>query len=324
MRKQLRKVSLVICAIALLAMVSIDSAYSEDWESVKTVNGKKNSLKINKKTRAYWKLRENRATTVVVIGPAKLKVISRATIPDGKKEVVYGFISKEDGKNRTLIGRGTSLSKGVVNPKNKSDRLGESRSILYDVPDGEHTYKFTLPDDQISDVYVRFFITAVKPKNVPYIAYLPQKYHEEARITVNEREYIYYKVIKDKQVELDVIGPTQIKGISRLEYDNTMHGEKTYRVQIINDGRIIATEPFTSNISATASFVETVDRKIGKGDVFYIDVPKGRYKYFVTTPDNRSVIYLRFYIPQDDLGNLMPTDGNSPNNFTNFVRGIVE
>lgn len=324
MNYNIRKVQLVVFAVALSAILTANQVYGEQWENVKPSSGVKADLKINGKTRTYWKLEKKKATEIKLVGPAKLKVISRASIPKGKKEVVYGFISKENGTDRNLIGRGTSLAKNVSNPKEQAEKIGESRTIIYSVPDGEHSYTFALPEDQVSDVYLRFFVTAVQSENIPYIAYLPQSYPKEARITVNEREYIYYRVNKDQRVELDLIGPTQIKGISRLEYDNTMHGEKAYRVQVLNDNKIVVTEPFMSAISATASFVETVDRKVGKGDVFYINVPKGRHKYYVTTPDQGAVVYLRFYIPQNDLGNHMPVGGSDQNNFANFVRGMIE
>ena len=175
-------------------------------------------------------------------------------------------------------------------------------------------------------MYVRFSVLREAPPEIPYIAYLPRTFPEEIRIAVREREYIYYRVQEGQSVEIEVIGPTRIKGISRLEFDHTMRGEKPYRIQIRENNTIISTKPFTGAISETASYVVTTNKLVGKGDTFYIDVPTGRHRYQVTTPDNGMTVLLRFYLPQSDLGNVPSTarlDLGDLGESDHQVRGII-
>jgi hypothetical protein len=319
-----RKISLVSWMILSFSLLLCHNSFSGDWEFLKPVEGKKSTLKIKQDKRSYWKLSKKRSVTVEVVGPAELKVISRAILPEQTKEVIYGFATKRDNKKRYLTGRATFLSKSVSNPKKKEERIGEARSIVFDVPKGEHKYSFKLPKYADTGVYIRPMVMSKQATNTQYIAYLPKNYTEEARITVKEKEYIYYKIQNGQTIDLEVIGPTRIKAVSRLEFDNTMRGDKTYRVQVRNGSeRVIFTKPFNGEISATASYVEPLDKTLGKGNTFYIDVPKGKHTFSVTTPDEGTSVLFRFYLPQSDLGNVIPTAGANRATLGEMVNSVV-
>ncbi len=319
-----RKIYFVSWTILFFSLILFHDSFSSDWELLKPVDGKKSTLKIKDKKRSYWKLSKKEPVVINVVGPASLKLITRAIVPDSTKEVIYGFVAKRDDDKRYLTGRATFLSKSISNLKNIEEQIGEPRSIVFKVPEGEHKYSFSLPKYADVGVYIRPMVIAKEVKNVSYIAYLPKSYSAEARITVNEKEYIYYKVQNGQTIDLEVIGPTRIKAISRLEFNNTMRGDQTYRVQVRNGTeKVVFTKPFVGEISATASYVKELDKTIGKGNSFYIDVPKGKHTFSVTTPDGGTSVLFRFYLPQSDLGNGSPLEGIERSTVGDIIRSVV-
>lgn len=293
-------VSLSFIVIFLLSSLAI----ANDWELVKPAAGKKITLKIDGKTRNYWRIDRKEPVIINVTGPGQLKIITRMVLPNEKQEDVYSFVLYIDGKRQPLIARATQYSKSVSNAKFKDQRLGESRSVFYKVPAGDHEYKLTLSKDFKEKIYARPFVANGSEKKTNYIAYLPRFFPEEVRISVKEHEYIYYRTNKDKPIELEVIGPTKVKCISRLEYDDSMRGKQNYRIQVTEGDKVIQTDFFNSEISSIASYIDRSDMVIGKGEVFYIEVPEGKHKYSIFTPDPDTSIIFRFYLPEKDLGNI--------------------
>jgi len=296
------RIVLSICLTGLVGISTVDNAAAGDWQLVKPKSCKTVMLKIKGKDRTYWKLTQEKPVVLKTVGPGELKVITRAVIPGDKGEQIYDFITYRDEK-RYRTARATAVSSIAKNPGREKERLGESRSVVFNIPEGEHRFRFTLPKGSKHTVYARFLVSNGKTEDVTYVAYLPRSYTEEVRIAVKEREYIYYRCQVDHPVELEVIGPTRIKGIARLEFDHSMRGDRPYRLQVSEGDKVVQTYPFTARISGTATYTKSFNKILGKGDTFYIDVPPGKHRYRITTPDSGINVLLRFYLPQSDLGN---------------------
>ncbi|MFH0765791.1 MAG: hypothetical protein V2A61_05165 [Calditrichota bacterium] len=273
------------------------------WGLIQPTQGEKISLKVNNKNLSYWELGTKTPVTVKVTGPTRIKLYTRATLPENRKEGLYGIVAHRDGKNRSYIGRATDEQNNVSNSKKTKQKIGAARAIYFKVPAGDHEYTFSLPKEAKNSVYIRIYSESQKAPKASYIAYLPQKFPEEVRIYVKETEYIYYRSVKDKPVELEIIGPTRLRGIARLEFDHSMRGAKTFRVQAREGDKVLFTKPFTTDVSGAASYNKPNDKVIGKGENFYITVPEGKHKIVVDTPDAGLSVLFRFYIPQKDLGN---------------------
>jgi len=277
------------------------------WTVVTPKSAQPVAIESKKSKQEYFSLTEKTPLTVKVTGPGFIRFVTRTILPAKKKEGIYGLVVLKDGQDRKLVSRTTtySTSKVVGAP---SVRLGKPKTVTLKVPAGEHEYQVALPPDAKHDAFVRFKFSEKTVKKasvskVGYIAYLPRKFTEEVRIQVKEQEYICYRASADKPVEVEVIGPTKLKVISRLEFDHTMRGEKPYRVQISEESKIIQTSPFNGKISGTAAYSASSDKVLGRGDSFFLDVPAGKHRYLVNTPDKGSSILLRFFCPQKDLGN---------------------
>ena len=302
LKNQYRLVKLTVLTWCFL-LVMTDGALADGWKLLQSVDGKRVMLKIKGKRRSYWKLDRDNPIAVRIKGETEIKVYTRMELKEKQKEGIYSFITYIDGKQQPLIARATQYSTSAKIPWRKDHRLGQSRVIYYNVPDGEHEYRFTVQGDSENVIYFRFLVPDQKTEDVSYVAYLPCSFPEEVRITVKEREYIYYRTNISKYIEIEVIGPTKVKCVSRLEFNHTMRGNKPYRVQVAENDKVVLTDFFNAVISGTANYSTKSDKVLGKGDIFFIDVPEGRHRYRISTPDPDISVIFRFYLPEKDLGN---------------------
>jgi hypothetical protein len=289
--------------VFLLIFGFIGDVAAEGWDLVDPTVGKLSKLKISGKTRQYFEISPTDTTVIEVTGPTTLKILTRAVLSKKKRDVLYGLIVYRDFKIRNFVGRGSSLDKSASYPKKSKRRISESRSIEFEVPSGTHVYQIIRPKGSKNTVYARFLVPEANKKDINYIAFLPRIFTEEVMLEIREQEYIYYRSSTGKPIEIDVIGPTRIRGLARLEFDHSIRGDQPYRVQISENGKIITTIPITAKISGTATYRDPGDKVPARGENFYIDVPAGSHKIEVSTPDPGVSVLFRFYIPQKDLGN---------------------
>ncbi|MBM3328323.1 MAG: hypothetical protein FJY67_02460 [Calditrichaeota bacterium] len=299
-------IGILALAFGIFATARSDAA----WLSVAPIGNGRNAetLKVKENSLSYWRLGDKTPVQVMVTGPTSLKVITRSSLDKKSSHRTYGLnVSREDGKKYRLS-RTTRYIKSVTNPKNAAERIGESRSITFKVPAGEHTYTFIAPKSGKNTVYARFFVAngTAKSPGEPLVSFKPVGTPEEVAILIKEEEYHYYRAGGGNGLELDVIGPTRINGLARLEFDHTMRGEKTFRVQVKEGAQLVQTTPFKSKPSAAASYKEKSVKVLSRGHSFKIDVPAGRHRYHISTPDPGVTVLFRFYIPRKSLGNELP------------------
>jgi len=293
-------ISKVILAVVFSCALFAGDAFAVKWKAVDATTGEKVNLTVNGKTSRYYQLASQKNVTLKVTGPTTVKLITRTTVRDKSTFNNYSIVSQIDTKKKKTIGRASSYTKDVVNPKSQ-DLIAKSRDITYKVPSGEHVMTFAVPKSAKYSVFVRLSIPDTVKKVENYIAYLPNKFKEEVRITVNESEYIYYRVNSENSIELDVIGPTTLKCLSRLEFDHTIRGDKPYRIQIKENGKVVRTKPHQAKVSASALYQTKGDKVIGRGDNLLFKVPAGKHTYQLSTPDTGISVLLRLYLPEGDL-----------------------
>jgi len=222
-------------------------------------------------------------------------------MPEKRSEVLYGVSITRDLEKKYYIGRGSVQDKSASLVSLKGAMLSKGRNIFLKVPAGTHEFVLMLPKESKNRVFSRFYVKSDKKKEINYIPFLPRTFPKEVKLVVKEQEYIYYRSSSDKPIELEVIGPTRIRAVCRLEFDHTMRGDKPFRVQVRESNKVLKTQALTGKVSGTASYRETSTKVAGRGENFYIEVPEGKHRLEVLTPDPNITVLFRFYIPQKDL-----------------------
>ncbi|MBM3326527.1 MAG: hypothetical protein FJY65_06065 [Calditrichaeota bacterium] len=302
----MRKKSITLpVAVLILFAFTANLLNAKTWTSISPQNGSKSiaTLKVKDKPLSYWKLDKSTPTLIKITGPSVLKVVTRIVLPEKKNNLTYSIAVERDGNKKYKLSRSSKFTKTTTNPKNPAERIAESRSMEFKVPDGEHTFAIMTPKGDKNTIYARFFISNGKKEVVNYIDFKPVGALDNVPIVVKEQEYLYHRVQPGKPVELEVIGPTKIKAFARLEFDHTMRGDKTFRIQVSEGANILQTNPFTGKISAAAAYKTKTDKLLSRGCTFYIEVPAGKHRYKIESPDPGMSVLLRFYLPHKSLGN---------------------
>ena len=114
---------------------------------------------VNEKLIIYYVCSGNHKAQLRVVGPTRMKVSARLNYDASMKgEQKYGISIWENGKQVLLKPFTTSKALGVSYQEWKDVVPGKVNSFYYDVPKGEHAYKFQLEESLAHSVSLKFSI----------------------------------------------------------------------------------------------------------------------------------------------------------------------
>ncbi|MBL7073791.1 hypothetical protein ISS37_00945 [candidate division KSB1 bacterium] len=264
---------------------------------------KKETLIIQGKKRTYYPLQVSKPVVVELMGPARLKIRSRPMLyrgVGGKVKNSY-FYRKDDGRKKYKI-ETVSRKTNKVKSLGKKIPIGRATDTEIRVPSGVHTYAFYLEELQGIPVLLRFW-EKLERKGAKFIAFTPAEHGDPISLSYREEELIYYRLTPEDPFRVGVIGPTVLKVMTRLEFDYRMRGEKKYRIQLSENGKVIATYPLRTIRSKVTEYLTEKDKIPGKGRFFLVNVPKRKHSYQIKLLDPDRSVLVRVMIPEEDAKN---------------------
>ncbi|MCF8365827.1 MAG: hypothetical protein K9H16_08600 [Bacteroidales bacterium] len=255
------------------------------------------------KARSYYALSTEKASIVSLRGPGILRIISRcAFTPSDKGKLDYEIVYTIDGGELQV-----EKFKGV-SPTTKATFLEQSmgvpgalKDIEIELGRGEHTIQLFAKDSQ-PKLAVRYVFSPGKEKKKKWIAFSPVQPIEPVDLITRESIVNYSRFSMEKPLKIDVIGPTQVRVLTRVENHYNMRGRIQYRVQVKENDKVINTFSLSSKRSEVTFYSN--DKKLLPGTAceFVIDVPKGKHTYEIMPLDkDKSTILGRFLIPEKDV-----------------------
>ncbi|MFN3820696.1 MAG: hypothetical protein ACK4OO_00055 [bacterium] len=323
--------TIFIAVLGGILVADLPSGLAQNWKNLKPSNDVGTvKMTVKGKDFYYYPLSAKEWLKFEVEGPTRIKVVTRAQVPARTSVRTYHIIGKRDNKKNYYLTRSTKPS-DKVEPFTKGIAIGESRSIYFKVPKGKHIYEFSVPKDQSDPVWIRVLgerkkiksqtpsKVQTKPKSASsantsprkssgkeYVGFAPLNGAEEVEVVVKEEIFTYHRATADRVVEVEIIGPAELKVVSRLEIKPSMRGTVSYRVKVEKNGQTVATYPFKAKPSGVASYKMPTSTILSRGDTFILKVPEGKHRYRVFTPDPDTSILVKFYIPRQNLGNELP------------------
>jgi hypothetical protein len=261
------------------------------------------AIKVADKTRSYYSLSSDKACTISLQGPGKLKVITRGQLRAGEMNTAgYVILYALDG------GAQKSAAMSAVKQSAKAAYLdaalgvpGQLKSFEITLGRGSHSIEFKLKDSKTS-VAARYVFTPTKGKKMDWIAYSPMLPSEPVDLVSREATVGYYRFSMEKPLKVEINGPSELKVLTRTENHFQMKGRIHYRIQVQESGAVINTYLLSSNRSETTVYKENKAMIPGKACEFVIVVPKGRHTYVITPLDqDKSTLLGRLLIPKKDV-----------------------
>jgi hypothetical protein len=253
----------------------------------------------------YYPLEKGQEILVTVQGPTTLKVLSRLEfgIQNGGEKRYYLHYEREDGKKGKFRRSATSAA-GAVLANDQNIRLGNSRDFFLKVPEGKHTYKFSLGAKASYKLYLRFYErSAQMTAGSQNVVFAPSQFTRPITLVIKEEETIYYRVGSQDSLKVSLIGPASLQVLARLEFDPTMINEQKFRVRVFEDGREKGVHALRSKPSEVTQYREKSDRLVGAAAKFFVEIPRGKHEYRFEIMDGGRSVLLRFLIPRKDLIN---------------------
>ena len=262
--------------------------------------GERVRMTINDKHKIYYEALPQGDVVVEVTGPAAMHVITRVEIEGRKARGEYVYAWKMDDKDWLQVTHYAKPSE--VASLHGAAEISVSRQDQIEIPEGTHRYTFRRPPSENRRLFFRITSRPRNPlQNADLTPLQPILFGEVWQVIVRETNFDYYVARTGEVIVLEVVGPTTIKVVSRLDYDAMMMGEKTYRIKVFENEWLKNTYVIQAKPSSVAYYEKQKGHLPGKGSSFYVSVPKGRHSYRFEFVDGDQTSLFRFYIPHDDL-----------------------
>jgi hypothetical protein len=292
-------------AVSLLFLMLLQgAAFGAAWTTVREAEGAEPAqVEIDGKSRAYWKLEQGLSMELTVTGPAQLRVFSRAPWKRSFKDKPYAWSYRlDDGETEVLRhkagkARSARLAGGGA-------LLAASRVDEIEIPPGVHVLRITADECLGGALYLRLQRRFVQPiprgGNIELSPVAPLPVRD---VAVRETIARYHVLASGEEAQLDVVGPTFLKLISRLDWNPSMSGRQKYMLRVYLDGEFRNTWVLQGRRSDVAVYTEKSDSVPAQGEVVYVDVPEGRHQVGVRFQDSGRELNLRVLMPRESLRN---------------------
>jgi hypothetical protein len=178
---------------------------------------------------------------------------------------------------------------------------GQLKTFEIELLRGNHTIEFKLKDNVV-DVAARYHFKPAKVKKQEWIAFSPLQPSEPVDLISKEATTAYYRFSMEKPLKVEIIGPTELRVLTRTENQYQMKGTINYRVQVRENGTVLNTYQLHSKPSEVAVYKDVKNLIPGTACEFVIYVPKGKHVYELLPLDkDKNTLLGRLLLPKKDI-----------------------
>ncbi|GBD88718.1 hypothetical protein BMS3Abin03_02659 [bacterium BMS3Abin03] len=266
---------------------------------------KKMHLMISGKKRVYYEIQNKKYSLLTLKGPGKLRIITRAGIKSNSNTgAEYVLYYKVDGGNIERVKfDDVTKSKKAVYKKDDNFTPGKAQDFYIELDRGEHVIEIKNGTGMYS-VSARYLFYSTKPKKIDWISINPVASIEPVDLVTREDITHYYRFSKEEPLVIEIIGPTQLRILTRFENNYKMKGDINYRLNIKMNGTNINSYLLSSKRSEVTSYLDNKNLLPGKAKEIYIKVPEGKHRIrIISLDDDKKTILGRILFPKKDTSN---------------------
>jgi len=243
------------------------------------------------KNRTYYPLSPKRSSIVSVKGPGELRILTRARfVPKEMDELDYRIIYKVDGtEEHTLDVEGVMRSEDAMYKDGTLGVPGDSKDLTMKIGRGSHSIELVLRDS-LPLVSARYLFAPRKQKKAKWVGLSPLAPSEPVDLFAGEETAHYYRFSKEKPLKIEIIGPTDLRILTRVENSFNMKGQANYRLQIKQNGQVLQSFQLSSRRSETTTYKNNSKLVPGKAREIVFSVPKGKQQYEIVALDKGALL----------------------------------
>jgi hypothetical protein len=299
----MKRTLIILLSIFLTSSALLAQTATESRPLKPTGFQKKIATIVSGKSRSYYALSHAEPSVIIVEGPGTLVVNTRAQFNPGetglKKYVVLYTIDGDGQKSEAATG--VEASAQAIYEDEKLGVPGELKTFEIELLRGNHSIEFKL-QDITCNVAARYVFTPAKIKKQEWMAFSPMLPSQPVDLISRESTTGYYRFSREKPLKVEIIGPTELRVMTRTENHFQMKGGINYRVQVKENGTVINTYQLHSKVSDVAVYKDEKDLVPGTACEFVIYVPKGNHIYEILPLDqDKGSLLGRLLIPVKDI-----------------------
>ncbi|MBL7024845.1 MAG: hypothetical protein ISR87_05260 [Candidatus Marinimicrobia bacterium] len=206
---------------------------------------------------SYYTL-DGQSLVYKVNGPQRIKIYSRAVLSSKKgKSKSFGFEVQLNGNQPLQVNHQQKYSKGVKSPQHPNHYFSKSAVDYISVPAGVNEVTIR-PKKRGERIVVRVLEDSNAPRGKKKrIDALSEE--EPIKLISNDKRLSYYSMTKGHPLFVTMEGPVNLEITSRLGFGPQMGREEDYRIQVLDNGKVVGTYYFSTDRSE----VTTVDGQNG-------------------------------------------------------------
>jgi hypothetical protein len=294
---------------AIIILVTVCSiipiiGHSEWMTLMPSEYGQSKILSISERDRTYFSIEKGKSLSVQIKGPTQIRILTRLEFESQpSKSVEYAVEYSIDNQASEKVMFNSRPISSVRDEHQPSRLIGYLRIHSIDMPQGTHLVSFKVVNDS-QRIWMRVQEQkATFVENLSRVAIQPHQFTKAVDLEVKEKITTYYRIGEDNEVKIDVIGPTNLQILTRLEFDNTMRGEQKFRFQVLEGEKVVETYSFSTEISDVAHYIEPSGNLLSRAEKVSFDIPTGSHSYRIVLMDGNRTALIKFLIPIKDLGN---------------------
>jgi len=222
---------------------------------------------------SYYTL-DKEALVYDVKGPQRIKVYSRAVLNKKRsKSQSFGFQVQLNGDDPLKVAHKQKYSKGVKSPQHPNHYFTRAAIDYINVPAGVNRVTIR-PAEKGGPVLIRVLEDNKAPQGKK--KRVEAKTEEEPiKLISNGKRLSYYSLTREQPLFVTLKGPVNLEITSRLGFEPQMGREGEYRIQVLDNGKVVGTYYFStvrSEITTVEGHKDIVpgswrscDVKLGKG-----------------------------------------------------------
>jgi len=247
------KMAYIKILLALLIFGSVSAGVIKPQDA----KNQRDILIVSGNRSSYYTL-DGQSLVYKVKGPQRIKIYSRAVLNSKQGESKsYGFEIQLNGNLPLQVNHQQKYSRGVKSPQHPNHFFSKPGVDYISIPAGVN--ELTIRPKKRGE---RIVVRVLEDRNAPKgkkkrVDALSEE--SPIKLTSNGKHLSYYSMSKDHPLFVTMKGPVNLEITSRLGFGPQMGREEDYRIQVLDNGKLVGTYYFSTDRSE----VTTVDGQNG-------------------------------------------------------------
>jgi len=240
---------------------------------------------------SYYTL-DGQSLVYKVKGPQRIKIYSRAVLNSTRgKSKSFGFEVQLNGNQPLQVNHQQKYSKGVKSPQHPNHYFSKSALDYISVPAGVNEVSIR-PKKRGERIMIRVLEDSNAPKGKKKrVDALSQE--STIKLISNSKHLSYYAMSKDHPLFVNLEGPVSLEITSRLGFSPQMGREEEYRIQVLDNGKVVGTYYFTSDRSEVTTVDGQNEIVPGKWRSCDVKLGKGMHEIKLRIMDEDRQVYIK-------------------------------